>query len=628
MKLYQKWFDTGMSSIFSAIANKKLKKRRKSITKKFGKCSAEADDLKKHARCVSNLLKNKYHANKPQTISRFNRYQPKVLESTEESAFKQVRSRRSIKTVESYHIKNSKAVISPMMQIARTVYESVKKATNKTELPKWQDTVQKLQEQKVELKKKKKLLEDNSEENLDNMGLKGLQAQINKNDIEFDGDLEEIQKDPVKTKKLLSDLKKKKQNTLEGKTVELIRSAMELGYKLAGQNTTNFYNNNLKIASPKFLELFPEKQDNDTINLISPSLFALHDSKDPIENLTSIPTLMKDVGLQDQQLWMDIIMEAAGINNHSEQLEEKIKAEGRQDTEDLIDGIKKMVDENGVPLYQTQQNATVLGTPNATFEYWEKIRNSYSKEQLREMNHTGYAILRKDQIETLYGPASPMRNDEKYHMLMNMTEDEIHTQIDENIHELAEVENFKLRQKDIVLSPVYFTWVVLNPALTSQPYILSPLAFDPIILSPSIWGAVILTPWIFTPFVLSPRILGGIILSPWIFGPIILTPIALHPAILSPGVFNPIVLSPLLLTPFILSPQVFTPLILSPLCLDPIILNPLVGSPLVLSPFVLTPTILSPHFLGGLIMSPYALSPVILSPLTAFVALLSPSWLS
>uniref|UniRef100_A0A1I7SC79 Uncharacterized protein n=1 Tax=Bursaphelenchus xylophilus TaxID=6326 RepID=A0A1I7SC79_BURXY len=624
MQMYQKWMDTGMSSLFSAIANKKLKKHRKSIATKFGECSTSADDLIKHAKCLKQLLNHKFDTPKPKKFNRFNRYrQHRVGDEDEESGFKQqldentVRSKREIKSAKGYRMKGSKVVMTPMMQIAKSIYDSVKQASNKTELPKWQNTIESLKTNGKALKKKRKDIEDTSDESLATMGLQGLKRQVNRNDIQFEGELEDIQKDPAKLKRLMAEIKKKKGNTPEAKVMDIVRSAMEMGYNIAGQNTSRFYNSTMRIASPKFLELFPDS-GNDTVNLISPSLFALHESDDPIENLTSIPNLLKGFGLQEHQLWLDVIMEAAG----------ELKEAGKNQTAQMVDMMKEMVDENNVPLYPTEQNATEWGESQAVFDFWTKVRDSYTKDQLRELNHTGYAILNKEQITLLYGPESRLYNKTKYERLMSMNEEEIHEEMENQIQMMAEMESFKLRKKDVVLSATLFTWVVLNPTTTSQPFILAPLLFDPIILSPSIYGAVILTPWVFVPFVLSPRVLGCIILAPWLFSPLILTPIALHPAILSPGLFNPLILSPLVLVPFILSPQVFTPIILSPLCLDPVILNPLVGSPLILSPFVLTPTILSPHFLGGLIMSPYVLSPVLLSPLTAFVALLSPSWLS
>ncbi|CAD5214285.1 unnamed protein product [Bursaphelenchus xylophilus] len=635
LQMYQKWMDTGMSSLMSAVANKKLKRHRKSTADKFGECSSKADDVIKHAKCLKKLFNHKFETRKPKKINRFDRYRQhrNGEEIEEKSSFRQqwddnvVRRKRSVKSASGYKIKKNKVIMTPMMQIAKSIYESIKHSTNKTDLPKWQDTIENIKNNGLALKKKKKELEDKSDESLDAMGLQGVKHQLDKDAIDFDGDLEDIQKDPVKFKKLMAEIKKKKGNTPESKIMDLVRSGMEMGYKMAGKDTSKFYNSSMKIASPKFFELFPEK-DNDTINLISPSLFALHDSDDPVENLTSIPNMMRAFGLEEHQVFLDIIMEVAGVNEKSEDIEKQLKETSKNQTERMYDAMKNMVDENNVPLYPTEQNATAMGHSPEKFEFWQKLRDSYTKDQLREMNHTGYAVLNKQQITALYGPQSHLYNETKYNLLMSMTEEEVHEEMEKQIEMMAEMESFKLRKKDIVLAPTLFTWVVLNAPLASQPFILSPLLFDPIILSPSIWGAVILTPWVFVPFVLSPRLLGCIILSPWLFSPIILTPIALHPAILSPGLFNPLILSPTVMVPFILSPQVFTPIILSPLCMDPLILNPLVGSPLILSPFVLTPIILSPQFLGGLIMSPYALSPVILSPLAAFVALLSPSWLS
>lgn len=43
---------------------------------------------------------------------------------------------------------------------------------------------------------------------------------------------------------------------------------------------------------------------------------------------------------------------------------------------------------------------------------------------------------------------------------------------------ISQVEKFQVRQKDIVLSPILFTWLALVPGLASQPLILSPVAFS------------------------------------------------------------------------------------------------------------------------------------------------------
>jgi hypothetical protein len=41
-----------------------------------------------------------------------------------------------------------------------------------------------------------------------------------------------------------------------------------------------------------------------------------------VENLTSLPTLMRGFSSRDQQLWMDFIIEAAGVLDHTDRLEQ------------------------------------------------------------------------------------------------------------------------------------------------------------------------------------------------------------------------------------------------------------------------------------------------------------------
>ncbi|CAD5210618.1 unnamed protein product [Bursaphelenchus okinawaensis] len=636
--MYQKWTDTGISSLLSAVAQKKLKRQRRSVAKAFGMCSSEATTLTKHAKCLSKLLKNEMKSEetkKKRRGERLDRYRsPNAADwdngfKTEKTSF---RARRSPKVhqASSYSLNSNKEQLSPLGSIAKVLLESVKKANNKTELPNWQETVSKLRFNGQKRKKIKKMIEDDSEENLNQMALRGLKEKMLGDDqkpLAENVDLEEIIKDPVKMKEFIKAHKKKKRKP-EEKVVDTIRDAMKLVYSIAGQNTTNFDNRTMKIASPRFLGVVPEDKQEDEINLISPSLFSLHSEGDGVEKLTSIPNLLSQVGLKDQDVWLDIIMEAAGVNDESDKLDGEIHDYEYQKTQNLMTNVSSMVDEHGTPMYATKDNVTELGGSNAPAELFEKLQLMYTKEQLREMNSTGYTMLTKEQLHTLYGEDSPMNNSKALQKFTNMTTDEMHDRLHEDVHMMAEMKSFELKQKDIVLSPVAFFPVIANAVVPSQAFILSPIIFSPLILAPSVFGAVVLSPWMFVPLVLSPRVLGALILSPFIFAPIILTPLAVHPAILSPGVFNPLVLSPVVLVPFILSPQVFTPIILSPLCLSPIILNPMLGSPLILSPFVLTPIIASPMALSALVLSPYALSPVIWSPLIAFAAVLSPSWLS
>jgi hypothetical protein len=51
-------------------------------------------------------------------------------------------------------------------------------------------------------------------------------------------------------------------------------------------------------------------------------LFSLHGEGKGIENLTSFPNLIKGFGGKDQQAWMNLIMEAAGVVEEADKLEE------------------------------------------------------------------------------------------------------------------------------------------------------------------------------------------------------------------------------------------------------------------------------------------------------------------
>jgi hypothetical protein len=46
---------------------------------------------------------------------------------------------------------------------------------------------------------------------------------------------------------------------------------------------------------------------------MSPSLFSLHTNGQGIENLTSLPNLFKSFTGEDQQAWLDLIIESSGV---------------------------------------------------------------------------------------------------------------------------------------------------------------------------------------------------------------------------------------------------------------------------------------------------------------------------
>lgn len=68
--------------------------------------------------------------------------------------------------------------------------------------------------------------------------------------------------------------------------IKLIRDGVKLGLRLAGQNVSDFDDKTLKMISPKIMSLVPDEEDNRnrTVNLLSPSLFSLHNESGPHEH--------------------------------------------------------------------------------------------------------------------------------------------------------------------------------------------------------------------------------------------------------------------------------------------------------------------------------------------------------
>ncbi|EPB76265.1 hypothetical protein ANCCEY_04627 [Ancylostoma ceylanicum] len=380
----------------------------------------------------------------------------------------------------------------------------------------------------------------------------------------------DIQTEELMKKAYQQEHKETEQDKLLKAPIDLVRQAVKISMMMSGNNVSNFDEKNFKMVSPRFLPVVPEEDDEDDINFLSPSLFALHNDGSGIEKETSLASAMKIFGEKDNAALLNFIMEASGVS-------------------DALDNMK-----------------------------------------MAQMNSTGYIVMNEEQREMIYGPSSPYHDPETYKSLSNASATDIPVMLEKAVRGIAaETMKFKVeRRKEIVLSPLIFTPVVLDPATASQPIILSPLLFDPLVLSPAVFGVLVLSPFAFVPNILGPRVLSPVILSPNIWSPLVLTPLCLAPIILNPGVGNPLILSPLALSPFILSPVALNPLILSPFVLNPFIGIPHTLSPIVLSPFVLSPVIYSPPYYSAFFMSPHALSPSIESHGQHFISILSPSWLS
>jgi hypothetical protein len=58
------------------------------------------------------------------------------------------------------------------------------------------------------------------------------------------------------------------------------------------------------------------------LSFVSPSLFSLHDKGTGLENLTSLPNLVKGFSGRDQQEWLNLIMEAANVNEQAKKIDQ------------------------------------------------------------------------------------------------------------------------------------------------------------------------------------------------------------------------------------------------------------------------------------------------------------------
>lgn len=74
--------------------------------------------------------------------------------------------------------------------------------------------------------------------------------------------VEKLATDRVALKKFMDDRKSKPKKT-EEKIMNVIREGVRIGYMLSGQNMTNFDQRSLKMASPRFLGLMPDKASDD-----------------------------------------------------------------------------------------------------------------------------------------------------------------------------------------------------------------------------------------------------------------------------------------------------------------------------------------------------------------------------
>ncbi|KAK0427199.1 hypothetical protein QR680_010110 [Steinernema hermaphroditum] len=642
VQMVRHWLNQGYTSLFSAFANKRVHLLTNEEKREVNKCTNQALAMNQNARCVLKVMElTNGRTHKPKKERNLDKYskrvgaaQPKRLKfkdpETRSSqtpnkskmrkndwvgSFRVFRTKRSTKRANvvrksSYNLISKNENESSFGEVGRRLTKTLRILKNKDNDDTWQQTLRKLSQKAKEMRiqeKFKKTIE------------KKFRTK-DANTIFEDDDPLDPADDLFPNLESMSGRKETK--ALKG-AMNFARDGVKLGMMLTKQNITGFDKKTLRISSPRFLSIVPEENPENTVNILSPSLLSLHNEGEGVENLTSVPKLMNGFKSEEREQWLNFIIEASGVSDSIQKMDAvKETPTGRQLPRD----------QKGKPYYITKEQAgRFLGSlEERKIDVHLRLKRSYTPEQIKEMNTTGYTSLNKEQIHIMYGPDSPYHCNETYVKFMNLSKEDMEQHILENVRMAAEMDSFNVREKDLIASPVVLT-PVIGPAgakIASQPMILSPVLLSPLIEAPAVFGILVLTPWLFVPVILSPRLMGSLILSPFVLSPVVLSPLMMHPVILSPGVMDPLILSPMAMVPFILSPLVMCPGVLSPLLLTPFILTPGVMSPFILSPMLLDPMIYSPQLLFGVILSPYALSPIIHSPFALTQIILSPGFLS
>ncbi|EGT54080.1 hypothetical protein CAEBREN_29135 [Caenorhabditis brenneri] len=189
------------------------------------------------------------------------------------------------------------------------------------------------------------------------------------------------------------------------------------------------------------------------IDLISPSLFSLHESGNKLEKATSLKSLLgSGMTAQDSQNFLDLLVEATGVAEAVEDAEQKLIDAQRQKDDAMGRG------PDGQPLYFTKENITERFPSEAKkIELFEQLDKTYSLEQLKDMNQTGYTVLTPKQMQMIYGKKSPFKNPKLLKTYNNMTRAQIHRTIHSTIRNVADEKlKFEVTCSKGIICYIYF----------------------------------------------------------------------------------------------------------------------------------------------------------------------------
>ncbi|KAL3114425.1 hypothetical protein niasHT_017289 [Heterodera trifolii] len=248
------------------------------------------------------------------------------------------------------------------------------------------------------------------------------------------------------------------------------------------------------ILSPRFMSVTASKSRGKA-NFLSPSLFSLHTKGHGLERKMSLPNLMKEGAKlldRDQNEWMNLIMEASGVNDQVDTVKHLLSSadDGHGTDEEMSKKVEKRYKREFNGLYLTKENVREMYGENEQrkSDIWEKLVQTLSKEQLTAMNRSGIVLMNAEQLRLIYGPSSPFNDSQTLRRFLTIVKNgtSVSKMIEADICRLSEMSSFDLQQND-VLSPSVFRPGIKKPRI-GNPIVLSPVVFSPTILSPSIMG--------------------------------------------------------------------------------------------------------------------------------------------
>ncbi|CAO4377651.1 unnamed protein product [Caenorhabditis nigoni] len=415
-QLIQKWVDQAASGFMSALMSTKLhdKRLKSRHISQHNNCTKLASSVTEHARCVVIIL---------------NRLddQRRKIRKFKKLKFRRTRFRRSrrvrrdimddlkedeefvIHQRDKYELKGKKEMISPFSNIAKHLTNLVLEKKNKEKEPKkrWQTVINEIKEELDRIKKKKKDREE----------------------------FKKIFSKYSRTMKMLG---------LDPKQAFEKAASVKLGMMLAGKNVSNFDERKISLMSPQFMSVLPDEQANDTVNLLSPSVFALHEKGTELDQMLSLSKAMRFLSENGHDEWMNLILEASGV---TEAVEKMRIDERKQEMESFR---KHFSNEKGQPMYFTKQNVSEMYGEYETskIDSMESLHKSMSAAQMHEMNTTGFAIMTPFQISQFYGPGSPYNDSYAYKNYRNIRRNDIPHMLENNIHRMAREEQaFKVARR-------------------------------------------------------------------------------------------------------------------------------------------------------------------------------------